>query len=137
MMRLSLLSAVLVVVVLLLSPALPAQNYGIYAPGFFAPGYYGPIVQTPEIHLGSATEPSIIRIPPVIMETPLPRFEPPAEYPESSAAAMPAGFGFDYLVSPMGELFPGSMGDDSVSLGDYARELRNQKHGPAPRVLTP
>ena len=144
-MRLSLLTAVLVLVVIVSTPS-PAQmngtygTYGIYAPGFYAPGYYGPIVGTPEIHLGSATEPSIVRVPPVIVETPLPRFELPAEpmegeYAPSTTAAMYGGF--DYLVSPMAELYPGSMGDNSISLGEYARELRSQKHGPPPIVLKP
>ncbi len=140
MMRLSLFTAVLVLVVIAFSAPSPAQSYGIYAPGFYAPGYYGPIVGTPEIHLGSATEPSIVRIPPVLVETPLPRFELPGEYTEGefappTSAAMRGSF--DYLVSPVGELYPGSMGDDSVSLGEYARELRSQKHGPPPIVLKP
>jgi hypothetical protein len=147
MMRLTLLTAVLVLVVLVSAPS-PAQmsgaygtgsygTYGIYAPGFYAPGYYGPIVGTPEIHLGSATEPSIVRIPPVIVQTPLPRFEAP-EYAESepvTAAAMRGGF--DFVVSPVGAYYPGSMDDSSVSLGEYARQLRSQKHGPPPIVLTP
>ena len=144
MMRLTFLTTVLVLAVLAVSVPSAAQTngtfgaYGIYAPGFYAPGYYGPIVGTPEIHLGSATEPSIVRIPPVIVQTPLPRFELPAEYPEAepvTTAEMRGGF--DYLVSPVGAYFSGSMDDSSVSLGEYARQLRSQKHGPPPIVLTP
>ena len=149
MKPLTFLTAALVLVVLIFSAPLPAQvygtapstgtygTYGIYAPGFYAPGYLGPIVGTPEIHLGSATEPSIVRIPPVIMETPLPRFEAP-EYAASegvTTAAMPRAF--DFVVSPVGAYYPGSMDDSSVSLGDYARQLRSQKHGPPPIVLKP
>ena len=148
MNRLTFLTIVLVLVVIAFSAPSPAQmqtygagsdgNYGIYAPGFYAPGYYGPIVTTPEIHLGSATEPSIVRIPPVIVQTPLPRFELPAGYAEAepvTTAAMQRGF--DFVVSPVGALYPGSMNDDSVSLGDYARQIRSQKHGPPPIVLRP
>ena len=148
MNRLTFLTIVLVLVVIAFSAPLPAQmqtygvgsdgNYGIYAPGFYAPGYYGPIVGTPEIHLGSATEPSIVRIPPVIVQTPLPRFERQAGYAETepvTTAAMQGGF--DFLVSPVGALYPGSMDDSSVSLGDYARQIRSQKHGPPPIVLRP
>jgi hypothetical protein len=144
MMRLTVLTTVLVLIVLVFSAPSPAQTngtygaYGIYAPGFYAPGYYGPVVGTPEIHLGSATEPSIVRIPPVIMQTPLPRFEPPEGYAESEPVTTAAMNGsFDYLVSPVGAYFPGSMDDNSVSLGEYARQLRSQKHGPPPIVLTP
>ncbi len=147
-MRLTFLTSVLVAFVMVFSAPSPAQmptygygsygNYGIYAPGFYAPGYSGPIVETPEIHLGSATEPSIVRIPPVITQTPLPRFELPAGYDETEAvttAAMP-GY-FEFIVSPAGAYYPGSMDDGSVSLGEYARQLRSQKHGPPPIVLKP
>lgn len=150
MIRLTFATAVLVLVVMVFSAPSPAQmqtygygsdgNYGIYAPGFYAPGYYGPIVGTPEIHLGSATEPSIVRIPPVIVQTPLPRFELPAEYygdetQPVTTAAMQGNY-FDFIVAP-GGLNPGSMDDNSVSLGDYARQIRSQKHGRPPIVLTP
>ena len=150
MIKLTYLTAVLVLVVIAISAPSAAQmqtygygsygNYGIYAPGFYAPGYYGPIVGTPEIHLGSATEPSIVRIPPVIVQTPLPNFGLGPEYAEAQAepvttAAMQGNF--DFLVSPVGAFYPGSMADGSVSLGDYAREIRSQKHGPPPIVLTP
>ena len=149
MTRLTLLTSLLVVLVMIFSAPAPAQmptygygsygNYGIYSPGFYAPGYYGPIVGTPEIHLGSATEPSIVRIPPVIVQTALPRFETP-EYAANetgpvTTAAM-RGY-FEYIVSPAGAYYPGSMDDSSVSLGEYARQLRSQKHGPPPIVLKP
>jgi len=141
MIRLTYLTAVLVLIVIAVSAPSAAQTYGYgdggYPPGFYTPGYYGPI--TPEIHLGSATEPSVIRVPPVFVQTPGPDFEFPG-YAESenepmANAAMP-GY-FDFLVSPVGAFYPGSMSDSSVSLGDYAREIRSQKHGPPPIVLTP
>ena len=137
MMRLTFLTSALVLVVVAFTLPSSAQMYGYgnYA-GFYDP-FYGPIM-TPEIHLGSATEPSLVRLPPVFVATPLPGF--PGEYGETEPGDMTAAAmhgGFDYLVSPVGAYYFGSMDDSSVSLGDYAREIRSQKHGPPPIVLRP
>lgn len=107
-------------IVLLLSAPLLGQTYSIYVPG---------LVQTPQIHLGIAGEPSVIAIPPVIAVQPgLPIGPPLGDFEPQPEPEM-----FDYLVDPSGALFPGSMADASISLGEYARELRAHKgEGPPP-----
>jgi hypothetical protein len=125
-MRLPIFAALFGTAVLLAPPPMRAQAYA-------APGYY---VETPEVHLGSATEPSVLQIPPLLIEQPgLPIPPPPLadEYESANQPPMCAPAQFDYLVAPTGELFPGSMADSSISLGEYARELRSHKgEGPPP-----
>jgi len=124
--RLLYLAALVGAVALLSSAPLQAQAYGVYAPGLV----------TPEIHLGSADEPTVVKVPPVVVQQPglAPYGAAPEEFQpeEQSAEPMPA-LAFDYLVSPTSEFFPGSIADNSVSLGEYARELRAHKgEGPPP-----
>ena len=43
---------------------------------------------------------------------------------------------FDYIVSPVVKVVPGSMEDTSISLGDYARQLRAEKQNkPSPNAM--
>jgi hypothetical protein len=100
---------------------------------------YPGIIYTPEIHLGSATEPSTITVPPI-------EFVPGgAVYESHVSEATPADTEFlaqrhwDFITSPMsGVAFwsQGSMADSSISLGEYARALRAQKATPKPDSLT-
>jgi hypothetical protein len=126
-MRLPFFAALLGVALVLAPAPLLAQAYTIYAPG---------IVETPHIHLGSATEPSVVQVPPVVVEqSGLPVLGPPSDdYDSENTSAMYARGEFDYLVAPTGELFPGSMADTSISLGEYAREVRSHKGQDPPPV---
>lgn len=138
MMRLSFLFAVLACIVLLLSAPMSAQ-YVPYLPG---------VVKTPEVHLGTGDQPSVVNVPPVVVvdqgvdsynpEVGEPFYAPPlpAE-PYADEMGMAEAPYFDYLISPVAEFAPGSMEDTSVSLGEYARELRSRPPGPPPTVLTP
>jgi hypothetical protein len=93
---------------------------------------------TPEIHLGSATEPSTITVPPVI-EVPsagAPSGEVPTTPPEAAVSNAPpantsllATRHFDFIVSPVAPTpsTRGNMADTSISLGEYARKLRAEK----------
>jgi hypothetical protein len=131
-MRIPYFPALLGLAVLLSVPLLAqGYGYGVYAPGII----------TPEVHLGSLYEPSVVTLPPVLVETPeLPiagGYAPPyGMEPEAPGIERPEGF--DYLISPTSEFFPGNMADASISLGEYARELRSRpREGPPPVHLTP
>lgn len=108
---------------------LAAQIAGAQNPGTtYVPVGVPSNIYTPEIHLGSATEPSTVTVPPVeeIPASPSSPFEP--VYVSNAPPASTALLGtrhFDFIVAP-GER-PGSMEDNSISLGDYARELRAEK----------
>ena len=88
-------------------------------------------IYTPEIHLGSADTPSTITVPPVVevsgteffTPSPLPLVDnaPPA------STALLATRHFDFITSPLGQVTRGSMEDTSISLGEYARQLRASK----------
>jgi hypothetical protein len=82
-------------------------------------------IYTPEIHLGSATTPSTITVPPVVeIGNPLPQFV--SQAPPASTELL-ATRHFEYIVSPLQGIAPGSMADTSISLGEYARQLRARK----------
>lgn len=109
----------ILIVALVIGPSLIAQN--------------GPLVPyesiyTPEIHIGSATEPSTITVPPVV-EVPSAPPEPQVSNAPPASTALLATRHFDFIVSPITDLAyaRGSMADTSISLGDYARQLRAQK----------
>jgi hypothetical protein len=119
----------LIAVTLLLAAPLLAQNSDYpYAPGN---------IETPHVQLGSASEPSIVRVSPVVVEE---TAGEPAEARVSNATPasteLLASRHFDYLVSPVNKIVPGSMEDTSISLGDYARQLRAEKsHAPMPDAM--
>jgi hypothetical protein len=98
-------------------------------------------IYTPEIHIGSATTPSTITVPPVLEisgELAAPRV---SEAPPASTELL-ATRHFDFVVSPVqGIQFSprGSISDHSISLGEYARQLRaerKQSHR-APKIIIP
>jgi hypothetical protein len=91
---------------------------------------YPGIIYTPEIHLGSATEPSTITVPPIEF-VPDARPEPEVSSATPADTELLAQRHWDFVVSPMegvGFCPQGSMADTSISLGKYARQLRDQKH---------
>lgn len=115
------------VLVCLLWLAAPLQAQNTYATPI-APSYG---VYAPEIHLGSATEPTTITVPPV---EEVPANSPPpfvSNAPPASTELL-ATRHFDFVTSPE-KIVPGSMEDTSISLGEYARQLRAEKQrSPAP-----
>lgn len=84
------------------------------------------MVYTPEIRLGSATEPSIVTVPPIEEVTPNPPEEHVSSAPPASTELLSTRH-FDFITAPMAEALPGSMEDTSISLGEYARQLRAAK----------
>jgi hypothetical protein len=79
----------------------------------------------PEIHLGSATEPSTITAPP-IEEIPATPTQPYVSNAPPASTELLATRHFDFVTSPE-KVVPGSMEDTSISLGEYARQLRAEK----------
>ncbi len=95
-----------------------------------APAYaqYGSIY-TPEIHIGSATTPSTVTVPPVEFVPGIPDESPVADVAPASTEFL-AQRHFDFGVSPTEGIDfgpQGSMYDPSFNLGEYARQLRAQK----------
>jgi hypothetical protein len=93
-------------------------------------------IYTPEIHLGSATEPSTITVPPVI-EVSRQSAEPRIGNAPPADTALLSTRHFDFITSPLDQVTPGSMADQSISLGEYARQLRAQKQAKAATKPTP
>jgi hypothetical protein len=118
--------SLLISVALLLAAPLFAQNS--YSPG---------VVQTPKIQLGTDLEPSIVTVPPVVVDESA--TQPLATTGSNAGPAsteLLASRHFDYIVSPIEEIVPGSMEDTSISLGDYARQLRAEKRNkPSPDAM--
>jgi hypothetical protein len=115
----ALMPAALFVAGLLFVPALGAQT---------TPFITYNSIRTPEIQLGSGTAPTTITAPPVIEISSLPS-EPQVSNASPADTELLAGRHFDFIVSPIAE-FPwtrGNMADTSISLGEYARQLRAQK----------
>ena len=124
---------ILIPAVLLLAAPLLAQSY-TYSDDAYTPGN----ITTPKIQLGSGMETTTIDVAPVIVdETPIPS----SSFPQVSNAT-PASVEllstrhFDYIISPLEKIVPGSMEDTSISLGDYARQLRAERQGkPSPNAM--
>jgi hypothetical protein len=118
---------------LLTAPLLGQDNGNAYEP----PGMLGPVVETPHVQLGSDNQPSIVTVPPVIVQG----GESQTVAPGGNNAApanldLLASRHFDYIVSPLNKVVPGSMEDTSISLGDYARQLRAGKQSaPTPGAM--
>ncbi len=88
---------------------------------------------TPEIQLGSATQPAIVTVPPV--EEAMPASEPYVSNAPPASTALLSTRHFDFITAPE-EVTPGSMEDTSISLGDYARQLRAAKqNSPLPNAI--
>ena len=116
---------VLIAALLLASPLL-AQNSGTASETTYLPPGAPALVYTPEIRLGSATQPSIVTVPPIEEVIPNPPEDYVSNAPPASTALL-ATRHFDFITAPMAEALPGSMEDTSVSLGEYARQLRAEK----------
>jgi hypothetical protein len=81
--------------------------------------------------------PSVVQVPPVLIEE-----EGASSYAPGVGNTTPASTDllasrhFDYIVSPLDNIVPGSMEDTSISLGDYARQFRAGKtHAPTPDAM--
>ena len=116
---------VLIAALWLASPLL-AQTSGTATGTTYLPPGAPALVYTPEIRLGSATEPSIVTVPPIEEVTPNPPEDYVSNAPPASTALLSTRH-FDFITAPMAEALPGSMEDTSVSLGEYARQLRAEK----------
>jgi hypothetical protein len=111
----------IVAAVLLLASGLGAQTVPTNT--------YGPLY-TPEIHLGSANEPSTITAPPVVVEVPGQTVEPEVSNAPPASTELLSSRHFDFIVSPVSESVSthGNIADTTISLGEYARQLRAQKN---------
>jgi hypothetical protein len=125
--------SLLISAALLLAAPLFAQNAYTYPGSAYNPG----AVQTPKIQLGTDLEPSVVTVPPVVVDESA--TQPLALTGSNAAPAsteLLATRHFDYIVSPVEQIVPGSMEDTSISLGDYARQLRAEKHNkPSPDAM--
>jgi hypothetical protein len=93
-------------------------------------------VYTPEIQLGSSTQPTIVTVPPVVEEVPGESSAPAVSNATPASTELLAERHFDYIVSPLDQPTPGSIEDTSISLGDYARHLRAEKqNSPTPNAM--
>jgi len=128
----------LIAAILLLAAPLLAQSYSNGA--MFEPANpYGPgNIETPQYHLGSGDQPAVVTIPPVVVEeSELPSYEPAVDNVPPASTALLATRHFDFIVSPVQKIVAGSMEDTSISLGDYARQLRAEKpHAPTPNAMS-
>ncbi len=128
----SIMRSLLIAVVLLLAAPLFAQNTG-YSENGYSPG----VIQTPKIQLGTDLEPSVVTVPPVVVdESATQPLAPTVSNATPASTELLSTRHFDYIVSPVTEIVPGSMADTSISLGDYARQLRAEKHNkPSPDAM--
>ncbi len=128
----SIMRSLLIAVVLLLAAPLFAQNTG-YSENGYSPG----VIQTPKIQLGTDLEPSVVTVPPVVVdESATQPLAPTVSNATPASTELLSTRHYDYLVSPETEIVPGSMADTSISLGDYARQLRAEKHNkPSPDAM--
>lgn len=113
----------ILIAALLLTPPLLAQDSETRT--YLPPGAPAQIY-TPEIQLGSATVPSTVTVPPI--EQIIPSASEYVSNAPPASTALLAERHFDFVVAPMRQALPGSMEDTSISLGEYARQLRAQKH---------
>jgi hypothetical protein len=83
-------------------------------------------------------QPTVIDVAPVVVdEAPVPSSSIPRVSNATPASVeLLSTRHFDYIVSPVEQIVPGSMEDLSVSLGDYARQLRAEKQNkPSPNAM--
>jgi hypothetical protein len=92
-------------------------------------------IYTPEIQLGSADRPAVVTEPPVIEQISVPTEEPRESNATPASTELLSTRHFDFITSPMA-VRPGSMEDTSISLGEYARQLRAQRQkSPTPNAI--
>lgn len=118
---------------LLFAAPLLAQSY-VYSDNAYTPGN----ITTPKIQLGSDLQPSVIDVAPVIVdETPVPSSSiPSVSNAKPASVELLSTRHFDYIISPLDKIVPGSMEDTSISLGDYARQLRAERRSkPSPNAM--
>jgi len=92
---------------------------------------YGSI-RTAEIQLGSGTTPTVITVPPVVEVSGSRAEEAQVGNAPPASTEQLAMRHFDFIASPVASFSPGSMADTSISLGEYARQLRAQKQAELP-----
>jgi hypothetical protein len=93
-------------------------------------------IYTPEIQLGSATQPAVVTMPPIVEQIPGEAPAPAVSNATPASTELLASRHFDYIVSPLDAPRPGSIADTSISLGDYARQLRAEKqNAPTPNSM--
>jgi hypothetical protein len=117
-MRTTLKVVLLLACALLLAAPLLAQYNGGYT-------LEVPAIYAPEIHLGSAYQPTTVTLPSEAISA-----NPPQSYVSNAPPAnteLLATRHFDFITSPLDQAIPGSMEDTSISLGEYARQLRAEK----------
>lgn len=108
-----------------LAGSLLAQTAGAQSPVVtYVPLGVPSNLYTPEIQLGSATQPAIVTVPPIVEA--VPAAEPTVSNAPPANTALLSTRHFDFIVAPE-DVVPGSMEDTSISLGEYARELRAAK----------
>jgi hypothetical protein len=126
------MAALLVLCALWLATPLLAQYNGGYVTPSAASGIYAP-----EIHLGSIYQPTTITVPPAEVAPATPPQPYVSNAPPASTEEL-ASRHFDFITSPLDQVVPGSMNDTSISLGEYARQLRAEKQRqPSPAAPTP
>jgi hypothetical protein len=121
----------LMIAALLIAPGVMSQNTPIGGFSTYGPSTYGPLI-TPEIQLGSDLTPTTILVRPVVELSGEPS-EPRVSNATAASTELLATRHFDYIVSPIDLplITSGSMADSSISLGEYARQLRLEKQGNA------
>ena len=126
--------AFLIAAALLLAAPLLAQNYGYVTLTMATPPAY---VETPKIQLGSGLRAlrhhrSARRrgrdLRPSLLDSRVSNATP-------ASTELLSTRHFDYIISPVDKIVPGSMEDTSISLGDYARQLRAESKQPSPNAM--
>ncbi len=119
-MRIPLIAAHLICTLALAGPLLAQTQNSVTLVPLGVPSN----IYTPEIQLGSATQPAIVTVPPIEAAVPVPEINVSNAPPASTALLSTRHF--DFIVSP-DDVVPGSIEDTSISLGEYARQLRAAK----------
>jgi hypothetical protein len=135
MQRTTITAALLLACALWLAGPLLAQYSSTPGASGYPALYGAPAIYAPEIHLGSAYEPTTITVPSeAIAISPVPAPPNVSNAPPASTELLSTRH-FDFITSPLDQAMPGSMEDTSISLGEYARQLRAQKQQPFPSTV--
>lgn len=123
-----------IAVLLFAAPLLYPQSDATYIP--LPPGVPG-VVYTPQIQLGSVDRPAIVTVQPIIQRVLGLEPEPQESNAIPASTELLSTRHFDFVAAPFSVAQPGSMGDTSISLGEYARKLRAERQNqPKPDVIT-